>query len=84
MKVNIEIAYSSVTGMVRGVNEDSYCVISNPPLHPNIDAILAVADGVGGNQAGQVASKYAMESLYQFFSIGIVDNQRKNNHIAHR
>lgn len=49
-----EVAYASDTGRVRSHNEDRY--LSRPPL-------LAVADGMGGAQAGEVAAQITIETL---------------------
>lgn len=43
-------------GLVRKNNEDNSCVFEDIPL-------LAVADGMGGHKAGEVASKLALDSL---------------------
>ncbi|MDI6843262.1 MAG: Stp1/IreP family PP2C-type Ser/Thr phosphatase [Anaerosomatales bacterium] len=48
-------AGASDTGLVRPSNEDAY--LMEPPL-------FAVADGLGGHQAGEVASTVAMETLF--------------------
>lgn len=50
--------WSQITevGLVRKQNEDSICVI--PDL-----AFFAVADGMGGHLAGEIASKMAIESI---------------------
>jgi protein phosphatase len=45
----------------RPVNEDSYVVLEDAGL-------FAVADGVGGQNAGEIASRTAMEILRQHFS----------------
>ncbi|MFM8862931.1 MAG: Stp1/IreP family PP2C-type Ser/Thr phosphatase [Acidimicrobiia bacterium] len=46
------------TGRVRKGNEDAYLAV---------DGLFAVADGMGGHQAGEVASHLALESLQSWF-----------------
>jgi protein phosphatase len=50
----VELAQASDTGLVRGHNEDRFTAA--PPL-------LAVADGMGGALAGEVAAAVAVQSL---------------------
>ncbi|HEY3314500.1 MAG TPA: Stp1/IreP family PP2C-type Ser/Thr phosphatase [Bacillota bacterium] len=50
------------TGLVRKVNEDSYCVDRRGPFGR---CLLAVADGLGGQAAGEVASRVALEVMRQ-------------------
>jgi len=47
-------------GLVRASNEDAYAVVQDLGLY-------AVADGVGGNAAGEVASRLAVDSAVAFF-----------------
>ena len=65
--------YFTDPGKVRSHNEDSVTIISNN----NKEYILAIADGMGGHKAGEVASKIAIEhikdSFYSLDSIGSKD-----------
>ena len=52
-------------GKVRTSNQDDYCAVLDLNAPPGTDALLAVADGMGGHQAGDVASKLAIRGLVQ-------------------
>ena len=52
-------------GRVRSHNEDSVLVLSNA----NSEYILAVADGMGGHKAGEVASGIAIDYLKTQFEM---------------
>lgn len=54
----MEFSAASDAGRVRTQNEDSFTLL---PLHRG--ALLAVADGVGGSRAGEVASRIATRTL---------------------
>jgi len=47
-------------------NQDSYCVETK-----GIETIASVADGVGGNQGGEIASMLAVESFKKSFAAGL-------------
>ena len=60
----METFYLTDTGMVRDHNEDSVIILENDDgAH-----LLAVADGMGGHRAGEVASSIAISSLSKRFS----------------
>ena len=60
-----ELGHATSTGMMRAENEDSLCAIEITPgaKHRHRPILLAVADGMGGVEAGQVASDIAIRSL---------------------
>ena len=62
------VGHSSDTGRVREINEDSYLVLTPPSTTPEINGLLLVADGVGGANAGEVASGVLVESFWRWFA----------------
>lgn len=61
---NVLLAYSDV-GLLRDNNEDSFVLC----IHPEFGEFTLglVADGMGGSEAGEVASKYVAEQLQNWF-----------------
>lgn len=55
--------YMTDAGKVRTHNEDNVTIISNK----NNEFVLAVADGMGGHKAGEVASSIAIEYITESF-----------------
>jgi protein phosphatase len=49
--------------MKRSANEDSHCALVGLNAPPGSDALLAVADGMGGHAAGEVASAMAIQGI---------------------
>ena len=60
----MEYAYLTDTGKVREHNEDSVTIVKNI----NNEILMAVADGMGGHQAGEVASSIAISHIGKRFS----------------
>ena len=57
------MGYETHIGKVRSSNQDSFCALLAPDAPLGSDALLAVADGMGGRPAGDVASAMAIERL---------------------
>ena len=55
--------YFTDPGKVRSHNEDSVTIISNE----NKEFVLAIADGMGGHKAGEIASSIAIEHIITSF-----------------
>ena len=66
--------YLTDTGKVREHNEDNVIILNNE----NDEYILAVADGMGGHKAGEVASAIAIDHLteefYRLETLGTKEN----------
>ncbi|NQW16292.1 MAG: Stp1/IreP family PP2C-type Ser/Thr phosphatase [Chloroflexi bacterium] len=54
-------------GRVRANNEDNYCAILPPYTPLGFGGVLAVADGIGGQRAGEVASQMAVDGVAELF-----------------
>ena len=63
------LAYQAVThcGLVRTQNEDAYCVEKTAPPEGPPRHLLAIADGLGGHESGEVASRMALEAVTNEF-----------------
>ena len=58
------------TGLVRGHNEDAYIVLHNEANLGNVDTVMAVADGMGGHAAGEIASSITIADIKSRFNMG--------------
>jgi len=68
----VKFAGKSDRGLARSQNEDAFCIISGTDHQP---VILAVADGMGGHKAGNVASGMAMQILQATLQQDLSRNQ---------
>ncbi len=76
-KKKLQVFAKSDTGRVRNLNEDSIILTSNihlsnwnvpTGLYKNdMGTLVAIADGMGGANAGEVASRIAVESMRKYF-----------------
>ncbi len=72
-----DVGHGSDVGMVRPLNEDYHRVWQFPTIYGNL-TLLAVADGMGGAAAGEIASKLAIEILDKSFKLYVDEiNQEK-------
>lgn len=73
-RFSLEIGYATDVGRLRKRNEDSYAVFTPNPAYPGgepLQGMLLVADGMGGERAGDRASQMAAEGLHQCFASGV-------------
>lgn len=65
----IEIAYKSDIGRIRDLDEDSIAVVRIDTLYSskkNVAVLLVLADGLGGHNAGEVASYIGTRTVAEF------------------
>ncbi|MBZ0299438.1 MAG: protein phosphatase 2C domain-containing protein [Anaerolineae bacterium] len=60
---SIDAGWMTITGSVRPHNEDAIGIFQQPPYY-----LFAVADGVGGAEAGEIISEFAIKYLLHTFS----------------
>lgn len=90
-QVTYKIAAMTDVGLVRTNNEDNLCVISNLDVEGSTwlnnevcqlgsrGTLLVVADGMGGMNAGEVASEIAVSVVKQYFTEKIEDVNLDDN-----
>ena len=57
------VGYKTDKGLKRSNNEDSHAVFASGELGAGLDALLVVADGMGGTKGGEIASNIVVNSL---------------------
>lgn len=66
--MSIAIGYKTHPGKRRENNEDSYAVLKKSDLAGRLDALIIVADGMGGTKGGEIASSITVETIPQVVS----------------
>ena len=66
--MQLNIHGETETGMVRDHNEDSILILGGEKSPLGVDALLVVADGMGGHAAGEVASRMAVDGIIGLMS----------------
>ena len=68
--LSVSIGFKSHVGRVREKNEDSYAVLQRADLFGELDALIVVADGMGGGRGGDTASTIVAKNGTNFAQIG--------------
>jgi protein phosphatase len=73
--IRLEVGSASLVGQVRSANEDAYLAV---------EGLAAVADGMGGHRAGEVASADTIEALGSIQGSRLLDDLVRAVHLANR
>lgn len=66
---NLQVGADTDVGRHRQRNEDSFCVLlAGEDLPSDVPAVVAVADGMGGHEAGDVASAFVIDAIRAAFA----------------
>ncbi|MBI4491320.1 MAG: Stp1/IreP family PP2C-type Ser/Thr phosphatase [Chloroflexi bacterium] len=68
--LQLDVGAATDVGRQRSSNEDSMLVLLPPDLCPGPTGLLVVADGMGGHQAGEVASRFVVQGFREMFQSG--------------
>lgn len=66
--MGLVVGHRTDTGCVRESNEDAYLAMTMPVTPADVEGLFVVADGVGGRQAGEIASGYVVNTIMRSFS----------------
>ena len=61
--MTLTIGFKTHVGIVRNSNQDSYAVLRRGDLSNRLDALLVLADGMGGTGGGDIASRMVAQAV---------------------
>ncbi len=67
---DLQLSLATDVGRKRQGNEDAVVALMPPDAPGSVDAVFAVADGMGGHEAGEVASAIVVRTLVEKFGPG--------------
>ncbi len=67
---DLQLSLATDVGRKRQGNEDAVVALMPPDAPKSVDAVFAVADGMGGHEAGEVASAIVVRTLREKFGPG--------------
>lgn len=67
-----DMAVSTHVGRARALNEDSFLLVRRPHVRASL---VAVADGIGGEEAGEVASYFALRHMLEEWLFATTDGR---------
>ena len=74
MQPEIRSAQASSTGLVRANNEDSVGIFESVDKAGSPHNLYLVCDGMGGHQAGEIASKIVVQEVVQAYAIHLAEH----------
>ncbi|MBI4864451.1 MAG: Stp1/IreP family PP2C-type Ser/Thr phosphatase [Candidatus Riflebacteria bacterium] len=74
----LEVAYVTDVGLVRPSNQDNLYVAEPSRVSDPAGLLVAVADGMGGHQGGEVASSHVREALESYYKAVGPDSVEKD------
>ena len=67
---NLQLSLATDVGRKRQGNEDAVVALVPPDAPGSVDAVFVVADGMGGHEAGEIASAIVVRTLVERFGPG--------------
>jgi len=71
----LSLQFGSITdvGKRRRSNQDRMAIVRGEALHGELDALIVIADGMGGTQGGEIASEMVVETVQEIVADYLAD-----------